>query len=238
MIAVGFLFFVYFLYKNPKRIQLISDEKFLNLLFIGLTSGIIGGRLIFVIYDWELFRDNFWQVFYPWVGGFGILGSVIGVLFSCYIFLKKNKINFLKIFDLVGVYAGLLEGFGRIGCFLAGCCYGKIADASCTCSVVFKNPEGLAPLNIPLHPTQLYSSLASFLIFLIIYFRSKYFSYKNGEIIFSYLLLFSLSRIIIDFFRGDRDFVNNFYLLSYYQLIAIVVFIVSLISIIYIRIKK
>ncbi len=238
MIAVGFLFFSYFLYKNPKRIKLISNENFLNLLFIGLSAGIIGGRLIFVLYELDLFKDNYLQIFYPWIGGFGIMGSVLGILLILPIYLKIKKVKILPLFDLVAIYAGLLEGFGRIGCFFAGCCYGAHAGLHKFCSVTFTNPDGLAPLNIALYPTQLFSSFFSFLVFLIIYFRAKYFSHKNGELIFSFLFLSSLSRFCIDFFRGDRDFISGFDLISYYQIVALVIVILSFVALIYIRKKK
>ncbi len=238
MIAVGFLFFVYFLYKNPKRIKLISDEVFLNTLFIGLLAGIVGGRIIFALYEWDSFKDDVLQVFYPWVGGFGILGSVVGVLISTFIYLKIKKIKVLSLLDVVAIYAPLMEGFGRIGCFLAGCCYGKVTSADCFFSVVFKNPDGLAPLGVSLHPTQLYSSLAAFFIFAIIYFRAKFFRYKDGELLFLFLILLSVSRIVIDFFRGDRDFVFNFSLFSYYQLVALAIIVFSSLCLAYIRIKK
>ena len=238
MIAVGFLVFIYFLSKNSKRIQLISNEDFLNSLFIGLSAGIIGGRLIFVLYEWELFADNFWQIFYPWIGGFGIMGSILGVLLVVPPYLKFKKVKVLPFLDVIAIYAGLLEGFGRIGCFFAGCCYGAQVGINACCSVVFKNPDGLAPLNIALHPTQIYSSLLSFLVFLIIYFRAKYFSYKNGELIFSFLFLSSLSRFCVDFLRGDRDFLSGFDLFSYYQIVALSISAVSLLALIYIYKKK
>lgn len=238
MIAVGFLVFVYFLYNNPKRSKLISDELFFNSLFLGLLSGVAGGRAIFVLYEWDLFKDNVWQVFYPWVGGFGILGSIIGVIICLSIYFKLNKVPVLNVFDLVGMYAGLLEGFGRIGCFMAGCCYGMPASLTCACSVQFSNVHGLAPLGIPLHPAQLYSSLASFLVFIIVYLRAKYLPYKKGEIIFTFLALSSTSRFILDFFRGDRDFIVDFYLLSYYQIVAVFIFVISIFALIYLHRKK
>jgi phosphatidylglycerol---prolipoprotein diacylglyceryl transferase len=236
MIAIAFLIFLYFLYNNKTRKKIINDETFFNTVFLGLISGIIGGRIITVIYEWENFSDNILQIFYPWVGGFGMLGTILGVFITVPIYLKIKKVPIMKILDVVAIYAGLLEGIGRFGCLFAGCCHGKQA-LNCFCAITFKNAQGLAPLNIPLHPTQIYSSLASFAVFIFIYYRAKLFPYKNGELIFSFLILSSFFRFFIDFFRGDRDFISGFYLISYYQIIALIILTISLFSLFFVRRK-
>ncbi|MFH1461480.1 MAG: prolipoprotein diacylglyceryl transferase family protein [bacterium] len=235
MIAVGFLIFIYFLYNNSIRKKIISDEILFNTLFLGLMSGIIGGRLITIIYEWNSFSENIWQIFYPWIGGFGILGSILGVMITVPIYLKIKKVPVMELFDIIAIYAGLLEGFGRFGCLFAGCCHGM--PAKCFCSIIFTNPNGLAPLNIPLHPAQIYSSLASFLVFIFMFYRAKYFEYKKGELLFTFLMLSSFFRFLIDFVRGDRDFIAEFHTISYYQTIAILIFIFSFISFIVARKK-
>ncbi|MBD3273220.1 hypothetical protein GF385_02610 [Candidatus Dependentiae bacterium] len=234
MVAVGFLVFIYFLYNNPERKKIINNETLFNTLFLGLISGVIGSRLITVIYEWESFSKNICQIFYPWVGGYGMLGAIIGVLITVPIYLKIKKVPILKLFDLVAIYAGLLEGVSRIGCFLAGCCHGF--PTNCFLSVTFTNPDGLAPLNVALHPTQIYSSIASFAVFIFMYFRSKYFKHKTGELLFTFLALSSFFRFTIDFLRGDRDFIFG-NLFSYSQFIAFFIFIFSLIGFIIVRKK-
>ncbi len=235
MVAVGFSVFVYFLHNNPKRKKIISSEVFYNTLFLGLISGIIGSRLITVIFEWKNFSKNIWQIFYPWIGGFGMLGAILGVLITVPIYLKRKKVPILPLFDIVAIYAGLLEGIARFGCFFAGCCHG-IPAPNCACAVTFSNPEGLAPLNVALHPTQIYSSIASLIVFIIIYYRSKFFAYKNGELLFTFLILSSFCRFTIDFLRGDRDFLYSS-IFSYSQLVAIFIFIFSMIGFIIVRKK-
>jgi phosphatidylglycerol---prolipoprotein diacylglyceryl transferase len=121
-----------------------------------------------------------------------------------------------------------------MGCFLAGCCYGTECHDSLL-AVTFTNPDGIAPLNIPLYPTQLYLGFTSFLIFVVLFlFRNVL---KNGgQITFSYLCLDSLARFFIDFYRGDRgDLVHfNFLRFDLYfseiQVWVLIVFIVSLVA--------
>ncbi|MFH1643877.1 MAG: prolipoprotein diacylglyceryl transferase [bacterium] len=243
MIAIGFLVFMYLFYKDKKRKQIIDDELFFNTVFYGLIAGIVGGRLFAVVTDFELFRHNLIEIFYPWVGGFGITGSILGVLFFEYFYLKKNNIAVLPLFDRAVIYAPLMQSIARWGCFFAGCCYGKVSQ-NCAYSVVFTNKEGLAPLNVPLHPTQLYFSFASFLIFLLMYFFfQKKFS-KNGQLLFIYLTLESISRFYLDFYRGDReiDFIKCFgpvcFELSKIQVISFVIFIFAIIGLVLVTVVR
>ncbi|MFA5074492.1 MAG: prolipoprotein diacylglyceryl transferase [Candidatus Babeliales bacterium] len=231
MIAIGFLLLIYLSHKNPIRPKIISSDLFFNAVFIGFISAVIGGRLFFVLEEWSSFANNKLEIFYPWIGGFGLLGSIIGVLVVLPIYLNFKKVKILPFFDLISTYAPLMQSIARIGCFLAGCCYGSVCNKNMLWGVVFTNPESLAPLNIVLHPAQIYSSLASFLIFILIYVRSK-FNYKPGQILFLYLLLESIARFGVDFWRGSRDYIQNCYflnnfstLLSYSQLVAIVIFV-------------
>lgn len=236
MIAIGFLLFIYLTYKHPKRSRLISSDVFFNMMFVGLIAGIVGGRLFFVFSEWETFSDNWLEVFYPWIGGFGVLGSIIGILLVVSLYLKWNKVKILPVLDLAAIYVPLMQSIARIGCFLAGCCYGNVASPKFWGAITFTNPQGLAPLNIPLHPTQIYSSLASILIFLIVYFKAKYFSFKKGQILFTYLFLESLARFTVDFWRGDRDMMWSMF--SYSQFVAVGIFFVAVVGFLLVAKKK
>ncbi|MBW2099219.1 MAG: prolipoprotein diacylglyceryl transferase, partial [Deltaproteobacteria bacterium] len=90
--------------------------------------------------------------------------------------------------------------FGRLGCFSAGCCYGKLPDLPW--AVTFTNPDSLAPLGVPLHPTQLYSAANNLIIFgfLLLFKRIKKF---EGQLFWIYVLLYGITRSIIEIFRGD-----------------------------------
>lgn len=244
MIAIGFLLFAYLTYKNPQRNALISTENFFNMLFLGLIAGIIGGRLFVILSNWQGFSQNPLEIFYPWVGGFGLEGTIITILITIPIYLKIKNVPILPTIDLISIYAPLLQAISRIGCFLAGCCYGIQADPSFIFGVTFENPEGLAPLNICLHPTQLYSSVTSFFIFIVLYLQSKYTKYKNGQIAFTYLVIEGFARFVVDFWRGERDIISSlskYYILSqisYSQLAAIFIFTFGLSALIYINVKN
>ncbi|MBU1008003.1 prolipoprotein diacylglyceryl transferase [Candidatus Dependentiae bacterium] len=85
MIALGFMLFTYLTYRHPRRKRLISDENYLNVLFIGFLSAIVGGRFLFVLFNLFSF-DSVAEIFYPWVGGFSLFGSIIFVLVAVSIY--------------------------------------------------------------------------------------------------------------------------------------------------------
>jgi len=206
IIAIGFLVFLFITYRHPKRTLLISGEQYLDTLFLGLLAGIVGGRILFVISDWYYFWEHPLDSILPWVGGFTVLGSIIGILITIPPYLHYHKIPILPLLDLVSQFAPLLQAISRIGCLMAGCCYGILAP-TIPWAITFTNPESTIPpylLGLPLHPTQIYLSLASFGIFLFLYFFSHLFVSKAGQLTCIYLILESLSRFTIDFWRGDR----------------------------------
>jgi len=242
MIALGFLVFLYCTYTHTKRKKIISDERFLNTVFIGLTAGIIGGRLLFALTQWQDFANNWIEIFYPWIGGFVIAGSIIGVLLTVPIYLKIYTIPILPFLDICGLYAPLMQAISRIGCFLAGCCHGAPTHQLLPWAVTFTDPSGSAPLHIPLHPTQIYISIASLVIFLILRAITLHVKTKPGHLIFLFLALESIMRFSIGFWRGDRgelfafSFGNFSIELSKFQLVSFVLFIIALASLIIISI--
>jgi phosphatidylglycerol:prolipoprotein diacylglycerol transferase len=102
--------------------------------------------------------------------------------------------------DLVSPLLALGLFFGRIGCFFAGCCYGK--ETSLPWGVVFTNPNSLARLNVPLHPTQLYDAANGLAIFLFLIWRERRKAF-DGQIFSLFLLLYSITRFFIEMLRGD-----------------------------------
>ena len=93
----------------------------------------------------------------------------------------------------------IAQGFGRIGCFLAGCCYGAKTDLPI--GVVFP-VNSLAPAGIHLHPTQIYSSIFDFILGIFLLYYSKK-QRKDGKILGMYLMVYSVGRFLVEFLRND-----------------------------------
>jgi phosphatidylglycerol:prolipoprotein diacylglycerol transferase len=211
MIAVGFLAFLFLTTRHPLRKKLVGTEEYLDIVLLGLVSGIAGGRLLYVLTNLNQFADNWLQIFYPWIGGFTVIGAIFGVLTIVPFRLYSHKIPVLPMLDLATLYAPLMQAIARLGCFGAGCCHGAPAH-NIWWAITFTNPHGEAPLNIPLHPAQLYTSLASLTIFFILMGFSKRLLNHHGSMLCAYLALENTARFVIDFWRGDRDpFVASFF---------------------------
>lgn len=154
--------------------------------------------------------------------GWVVYGGIIGGLLAGWIYCKNHGMDFWELFDLVIPDVALAQGFGRIGCFLAGCCYGVEMESF---GIVFP-ANSLAPADIPLFPSQLVMSAFDFgLFFFLEWFTQK--KKFDGEVGGIYLIAYSLGRFIIEFFRGDlvRGVVNG---LSTSQYISIAVVLVGI----------
>lgn len=153
--------------------------------------------------------------------GFVVYGGLVGGVLAAYIYSSKKKIDFLQYFDLTVPSIALAQSFGRIGCFLAGCCYGRETNSGI--GVVFENSL-IAPNGINLVPTQLLSSVGDFFIaaVLLLYDRN---THKPGKIGAMYLVLYSIGRFIIEFYRNDYR--GNVGKMSTSQFISIFIFIIG-----------
>jgi phosphatidylglycerol---prolipoprotein diacylglyceryl transferase len=204
-IAFGILTFMWFVQHDPRFKKLNLEKYFTNIIGVGVALAIIGGRGLALLSSHDPF--NFWDLFVFWQGGMSILGAIICVLLFGSFYLRIIKIPILPLLDLIAIYAGILQGFGRIGCFFAGCCYGlptKLGWAIC-----YTDSNTSAPIGIWMHPTQLYSSIIFFSIFLLMYFILQYKLTKPGQLTTMYLMLASAERFIVGFWRADKEFFAN-----------------------------
>jgi phosphatidylglycerol:prolipoprotein diacylglycerol transferase len=217
-IALGFLAAI-FISKREAVLQNENPEIITDLLFWILIAAIVGSRFFYIVVNWnDFFPDNLMSIFKIWEGGLVFYGGFIGAAIVSIIYLKKHKIPVWKAADILAPSLPFGHFLGRLGCFSAGCCYGK--SCSLPWSVTFSNPESLAPLGQALHPTQLYSSAANLLlfVFLINYKRYKKF---DGQVFFTYMVLYAIIRSIIEVFRGDYRGTFSMGELSVAQTIAI-----------------
>lgn len=196
MIALGaFLAIGLACYRAHKK-GLSKDLVFDTCLW-GLLAGILGAKLTYIAANFsEVLQDPKSALSGE---GFVVYGGVLlGVLVGL-LRLKAAKVNLVEYADLIFPEIPLAQAFGRIGCFLAGCCYGK--ETTSAFGLVFP-ADSVAPGGVPLIPTQLYSSAYDFLVFLLLlYLASK--KPHRGTLACLYPILFGFGRFIIEFFRGD-----------------------------------
>lgn len=210
--ATGFMIALWFSKRNA-RLHGISDQTISDVFFVILISAILGARILYVIINLPAFIENPLEIFKIWNGGLVFFGGFIGAAGASLIFFNIKKIPVWKTGDILAPGLALGHSIGRFGCLFAGCCYGKTCDLPF--GIVFTNPESLAPLNVLLHPTQIYMVVSNFVLFLILLGIQKIKRF-DGMVFLSYIMLYSLFRSIIEFFRGDfrGDFFFEFLSLS------------------------
>ncbi|HAX98096.1 MAG TPA: prolipoprotein diacylglyceryl transferase [Candidatus Atribacteria bacterium] len=198
-VALGLLLGLSLALKEAKR-ESLDPQAFLDLTFYTVLAGIIGARIFYVAQNLSFYKENLLSIVRIWEGGLVFQGGLIFAIPVAWIFLKKKKLSFWKTFDVLAPYMALGQAFGRIGCFFAGCCYGKPTNVPW--AVTFTDPKTLALACIPLHPTQLYSAAGLFFIFFILLFLRKHTKF-SGQLSCLYLIFHSSFRFCIEFFRGD-----------------------------------
>jgi len=178
----------------------ISFENATELFFYTVLSAFLGSRILFVLINFDFFRQHPLQMFKVWEGGLVFYGGLVPAAVVAFWVMKAHRLPVWKLADLISPLIALGLSFGRIGCFLAGCCYGK--ETSLPWAVVFRNPDSLARLNVPLHPTQLYDAANGLALFFFLSWMEKRKSF-DGQIFWLFVFLYSITRFLVEIFRGD-----------------------------------
>lgn len=234
-IMLGVLFAFLYFFRNRRVIGLSVDE--ISELFLWCFASVfVGGKLFYYLEKPLYFLSNPSEMIKNLGQGFVFYGSFLVTIPVLVWWFRKHKISVAKGFDLLAIGGALVHGFGKIGCFMAGCCYGKQCHSSF--GVVFTNSHSVAsPLNVPLYPVQLWDSIVILLIvgFMLIYKKYKKF---EGELFLIYGILYGILRFITENYRGDesRGYIIQD-VLTHSQLIA--VFVILFCFIMYVnRLRK
>ena len=205
MIAIAFLTAIYVAKSEAKR-KGLGSESMIDFASLAIISGILGARLYYVILHIDSFLEHPLDIIKIWQGGLAFHGGILGGFLAGIWFTRKRVIPFWKFADAGAPGIILAQAIGRAGCFLNGCCFGKETNVSW--AVTFRNPESMAPLNVPLHPTQLYEIVGNLSIFLLLY-RLRVKKMADGYIFLLYAIMYSVLRCGIEFFRDDSVYLWN-----------------------------
>lgn len=175
-------------------------ESFSHLALFLVIFGLVGARAFYVATYWSEFKADWMEIFKVWQGGLVFYGGVIGALAGFYFWnrTKPFSADWKTVLDWIAPALAFGHALGRLGCLTAGCCYGQPTDAPW--AVVFSHPESLAPLGIPLHPTQIYEAL--FVTALGVFLMRRR-PRVPGTVFAEYLILYSAGRFALEFFRAD-----------------------------------
>lgn len=197
MIALGILAAIVVAEKRSPKYGLEGDHIF-NIAMWGAGFGLAGAKVLYWIVELpEILQDP--SILLDLGHGFVVYGGIIGGIFGGWLYCFRKKISFLKYFDIVMPSVALGQAFGRIGCFLAGCCYGRETDS--WFHVVFTESK-IAPNGVQLIPTQLISSAADLLHCLVLIWIAKR-AKGDGQVGGFYLIFYSIGRTLIELLRDD-----------------------------------
>ncbi len=221
-VALGFMTALWVANRRAQR-RGIQPELVSDLFFLILASSLIGARFFYVILNFSEFRNDPLEVFKIWNGGLVFYGGFLFALVAALVFVRRRSIDLWETADVLAPPIAIGHAIGRIGCLFAGCCYGKVCDLPW--AIEFHNLDSLAPREVPLHPTQIYSIFANLLIFIVLILMEGRATGQGrgfkGRTFWTYILLYGTARSLIETFRGD--FRGNFFLdiLSVSQTIGI-----------------
>ena len=186
--------------KNGAKHEGLDPEVMNDLFLYILISAIVGSRVFYVATTFEEYIRKPLDMFKLWEGGLVFYGGFIAAALTAVFYVKKRRMPVSRTADAAAPAVAFGHFMGRLGCFFAGCCYGKSCDLPW--AVTFENPDSLAPLGVPLHPTQLYSAFNNLIVFgILIFFRKR--KKFHGQLFFLYILLYGLTRSFIEYFRDD-----------------------------------
>lgn len=221
MIAIGVIAALFTGEAVAKKKGMNSDPIYV-ITFLCTVFGFICAKVLFCIVEWKTFITDPKSVLTG--SGFVVYGGIIGGVLISYLYCHIKKLDFWAYFDVVLPCVAIAQGFGRIGCFMAGCCYGRETDS--WMGIAFHNSTQ-APNGIKLIPTQLFSAAGMFLIAAVLFIYFAKVKHVKGQVGALYLILYSVGRFVIEFFRNDfRGEVGPF---STSQFISLFIFVAGIV---------
>ena len=211
----------------------LDANRVLDLGIYIIIAALVGAKLLLLIVDYDQFSTSPADLLSLARSGGVFYGGLILAVVVAFWYIAKHGLPFWTTCDVFAPGIALGHVTGRLGCFAAGCCYGKATTVPW--AVVFTDPAAAAnvgtPLGIPLHPTQLYEAGAELLILIVLLVTERKGRPFPGRTFWLYMLLYAISRFIIEFYRGDdRGTVGMF---STSQFISIVLAPLAIVMLVY-----
>ncbi len=207
LVALAFLTALWMAARLARRSGLNPDSV-TNLGVYCALSGLAGAKLLLILLNWRYYGSHPGEIFsLSTLQAGGVFhGGLIAALLMAVWYMRRKGLPGLKTADVFAPGLALGHAIGRMGCFSAGCCWGT--ECHRPWAVTFTNPDAHrlvgVPLNVSIHPTQLYEAAAEAVIFLILYRRfSKL--HRDGTIIGLYLVLYSIARFAVEFVRHHEQ---------------------------------
>jgi phosphatidylglycerol:prolipoprotein diacylglycerol transferase len=224
MIALAFLVGLWTATRRARR-ENISGEKIADVVLWLMIGAIVGARAGYVATHWreEFASQPLPEIFMIRHGGLVYYGGLIGAMIAGFSYVRWKKLPQWKVADVLAPSCALGNVFGRIGCLLYGCCYGRACRLPWAIRFPPSHPTGGAPV----HPTEIYDAVNNFILYLLLawLFRRKKF---DGQVFATYLVGYAITRTFMEYFRGDYPPDHIHYGLTPGELVSIPIFIIGL----------
>ncbi len=240
LILVGIIIGFFLAEREGKKFDLPKDFVF-DLGFLVVIFGIVGARLYYVIFNFDIYKNDIMEIFKVWNGGLAIHGGIIGGLITLFIYCKVKKVNLFRMTDIVVPSLILAQAIGRWGNFFNGEAHGPATTLLNLQNLHIPNfiIKGMSINGIYYHPTFLYESIWCLIGFIILLLIRKFYKYlKSGQLTCVYLMWYSLGRIFIEALRTDSLMLGN---IKMAQLISVIMFFIGFVGFMYLcfnRLKK
>ena len=224
-IAIGLLLALFMASYRAKK-RGMNDDICYGITFVAAIFGFLSAKIMYCLVEWKEFIAN--PASFLSSSGFVVYGGITGGIFAVFVYTKIKKVSFVDYLELCMPSVPLGQALGRIGCFFAGCCYGRETD-SCI-GVTFHNSL-YAPNNVKLIPTQLISSAGDFLNMALLLFIAKR-TKKKGTVTACYIIFYSVGRFFVEMLRNDnRGSVGSLSTSQFYGIfsliIGVIIFIIA-----------
>ena len=221
MIAIGFIS-AYLISGKRAQKKGLKDSMIDGILWCAILGGALGSRILFYIVNLpDIIKDP--SILWNFNNGYVVYGGIIGGVLASFFYCHKKKEAFLPYFDLVMPSVALAQGFGRFGCFFAGCCYGR--ETTSRFGITFTH-SAFAPNGVKLVPTQLISAAGDFALAALLYWYARK-EREDGKVAALYMILYSVGRFALELYRSDfRGSIGPF---STSQLISVAVVVAGVI---------
>ncbi|MFI5454093.1 MAG: prolipoprotein diacylglyceryl transferase [Isosphaerales bacterium] len=235
MLVLAFLSSTWLAWWRARR-ECLDPEIIMDMAFWVFLFGMVGARVFFCIEYWGTEIKNWWEVFQYWKGGIVFYGGLIGAIAGFFVYRRSHPFPLRPYMDVLAPSIGIGIMFGRLGCFLNGCCYGRVCQLPWAVSFPKPSPPwdhhhamGMIPegaiQSLPIHPTQIYFAIDGLVLLLLL---SAFFPLRrrDGEVMGLLMLAYPISRFLIEFLRNDEG--AFFAGLTISQTISVAFFLVGL----------
>ena len=236
LLAVAFLAGLWVASRQAKRAGL-DASKITDMAVWVLIAGLVGAKALLVGVEWSYFSRNPKDVFSIFQSGGVFYGGLIGGILVAALLVRRYRLPGWATADVLAPGVAIGQAIGRLGCFSAGCCWGRATSVpwAVTFTDVYAARQVGTPIDTALHPSQLYESFVVFLVFLFLLWlapRKRF----HGAVTLAYVALYSVARFVLEFWRGDAERGTWFgHTISTSQLIAIALLLGAAVALPYVR---